>query len=204
MHLDSDHSPGEQPLNEWKKILPAVLLLLLAGGGWIAWKALQSFGGITPARTVSTATVIHQVQSLAQLVTVRYIMEKVVILEDVKWYGESRVLLIAHGITKAGVDLGQIKQADLRIAGQKIRLRLPRAAITDAYLDEKQTKVIERTTGLLRTFDKNMEQNAREMAINEIRLAAREAGILAEAEERAQLQLRALLHQMGFEQVDFE
>jgi len=38
------------------------------------------------------------------------VLEKVVILEDAKWYGENRVLLLAHGIVKAGMDLKRVTQ----------------------------------------------------------------------------------------------
>jgi hypothetical protein len=130
-------------------------------------------------------------------------MEKVVVLEDVKWYGESRVLLIAHGIAKAGVDLGRLKEGDIQTDGQKITIRLPQPQIIDCYLDEKQTRVVERSTGLLRTFDKDLEQTARQNAVADIRIAARTAGILKDADERARWQLMILFHQMGFQQVEF-
>ena len=41
--------------------------------------------------------------------TVKYVLEKVVVLEDAKWYGENRVILVAHGIVKAGVDLQKLQ-----------------------------------------------------------------------------------------------
>src|SRR6266567_2170111 len=72
-----------------------------------------------------TTSVIHEVQSLSELVTVKYVMEKVVVLEDVKWYGESRVLLLAHGVVKAGVDLKRLQPADVAISGKTISVRLP-------------------------------------------------------------------------------
>ena len=52
-----------------------------------------------------TTSVVHEVQALSELVTVKYVMEKAVILDDVKWYGENHVLLLAHGVVKAGIDL---------------------------------------------------------------------------------------------------
>src|SRR6266568_5251045 len=113
--------------------------------------------GATP-KIQSTATILQQVQTLSELVTVKYVLEKVVILEDVKWYGENRVLLVAHGIVKAGMDLQEIKPQDLRMDDKKVILKLPRAKITDLYLDDHQTRVVDRTTGLLRTFDKDFEQ----------------------------------------------
>ncbi len=149
---------------------------------------------------LNTATVVQQVQTLSQLVTVKYVMEKVVVLEDVKWYGENRVLIVAHGVVKAGIDLQRLTPSDVTIFGKTILLRLPSPQITDAYLDDSQTRVIDRTTGLLRAFDKDLEQTARQNAVDDIRRAARTAGILKDADDRAREQLTNFLHQKGFEE----
>jgi len=152
-----------------------------------------------PPRIQSTATIVQQVQTLSELVTVKYVLEKVVILDDIKWYGENRVLLVAHGIVKAGVDLQEIKPEDVRVEDKKILLKLPRARITDVYLDDQKTRVVDRSTGLLRAFDKDLEQNARRQAIDDLRIAARSNRIYEDAEERARLQLANLFHQLGYE-----
>jgi hypothetical protein len=165
--------------------------------------AHQGSGGV---KAYNTAVVLQQVQSLSQLVTVKYVMEKVEVLEDVKWVpgiGENRVLMIAHGIVKAGLDLSKLHDGDLAISGKSVRLRLPPPQITDAYLDEKQTRVVERTTGLIRSFDKDLEQTARQNALDDIRRAARTSGILADANERARAQLTHLFQGLGFETVQF-
>lgn len=155
------------------------------------------------SRILNTASVLRQVQTLSQLVTVKYVIEKVTILEDAKWYGENKVLLLAHGVVKGGVDLSQIKVSDIQVHEKRIQLKLPQATITDVYLDEEKTRVIERSTGLLRTFDTQLEQNARRQAVDDLRRAARNGGIYDEANERARLQLKGLLISLGFEQVDF-
>jgi hypothetical protein len=181
----------------------ALVAVALGAGLWLGalfWRAAAPPGG---PRFYDTPTVLRQVQSLAQLVTVKYVLEKVVVVEDVKWFGENRVLLVAHGVVKAGVDLQRLKPEDVRVSGRAVAVRLPPAEITDAYLDDKQTRVIERTTGLLRVFDKDLEQKARQHAAGEIRRAAREAGILQEANERARAQVERLLRDLGFEQVEF-
>ena len=152
-----------------------------------------------PPRIQSTATIVQQVQTLSELVTVKYVLEKVVILDDIKWYGENRVLLVAHGIVKAGVDLQEIKPEDVRVEDKKILLKLPRARITDVYLDDQKTRVVDRSTGLLRAFDKDLEQNARRQAVEDLRIAARSNRIYEDAEERARLQLANLFHQLGYE-----
>lgn len=151
---------------------------------------------------VNTTTVVRQIQTLNELVTVRFAMEKVVVLEDARWYGDSRVTLIAHGTVKAGLDLQQVGAGDIRIDGRNIRMTLPPAIVTDAYLNDRETQVLERATGLMRTFDKTLEQEARKQAVGHLIVAAKKNGILGEAEERAKLQLQALLFQAGFEQVD--
>lgn len=185
-------------------IAVAILFVVVFAGGlflgfkipaWIGWG-----GGV---KIYSTSALLQQVQTLAQLVTVKYVIEKAVVVEDVKWYGESRVLLLAQGVVKAGVDLSQLKPEHIEISGRRLTLRLPRPQITDVYLDETQTRVIERETGLLRAFDKNLEQTARQTALDDIGRAARRSGILKDAEERARTQLTELLRGMGFEEVTF-
>ena len=180
-----------------------ILGLVLAIGAGVAlfvallWVPLPLSSA--PPRIQNTATMLKQVQTLSELVTVKYVLEKVVILEDIKWYGENRVLLVAHGVVKAGVDLQEIKPEDVRVDDKKVVMKLPRARITDAYLDDQKTRVVDRTTGLLRTFDKDLEQSARRQAVADLSISARFNGINSDAEERARLQLSNLFHQLGLE-----
>ena len=150
-----------------------------------------------------TDTVVEQIQSLSDLVTVKYVVEKVVVLDDVRWYGESRVLLLAHGVVKAGIDLKRLKPGDVVVSGKTITVHLPPPQMTDAYLDDTKSKVIDHETGLLRTFDKDLEQNAREEAVLDIRRAAINNGIMNDASDRAQLELALFLHQAGYDNVKF-
>jgi hypothetical protein len=179
------------------------VFLMGAGIGFIAprWVALFQKSSV-----YNTSNLLVQVQTVSELVTVKYVLEKVVILEDVKWIaglGESRVLLLAHGVVKAGIDLSKLQEGDFKVDGRKVTIKLPPARITESYLDDKETRVIERSTGLLRTFDKDLEQAARQTAVEDIRRAARTGGILQEADSRAKAQLTALLKQLGFEKVEF-
>lgn len=189
-----------------KKLRPILMLVvflgIVAGGVWLGLFLTRFLKGTGPTFR-NTATILQQVQTISELVTVKYVMEKVVVLEDVKWYGENRVLLVAHGVAKAGVDLSQLKEGDIQTNGDRITIRLPQPQIIDCYLDEKHTSVIERSTGLLRTFDKDLEQTARRQAVADMRTSARVNGILKDADDRVRWQLIFLFHQMGFQQVDF-
>lgn len=188
----------------WLWIVVALLMTALAIIALLGVMVMRSMTNPGSVRVLNTATVLKQVQTVSELVTVKYVMEKVVVLEDVKWYGESRVLLVAHGVVKAGVDLSQLSEGDIQLDGQSATIGLPPAQIIDAYLDDKRTHIVERSTGLLRTFNKDLEQSARQNAVADIRTAARVNGILKDAEERARLQLAVLFHQLGFQEVHFK
>src|SRR5664280_2661157 len=113
----------------------------------------------------NTTRVVHEVQSLSDLVTVKYVMNKVVVLEDVKWYGENRVLLLAQGVVKAGIDLKRLKPEDVAITGKKICLHLPPTQITDAYLDDAASQVIDHTTGFLRACSRSLSKARRKPVV---------------------------------------
>jgi len=188
-------------------IVGFLALALIFGLGLLIGIVLPRMAGLgsTP-RTYNTAVLLRQVQTLSQLVTVKYVLEKVVILEDPPQNpvrrllpDETRVILVAHGIVKAGVDLSRLKNGDLKLSGNRIEITLPAAQITDSYLDDTQTKVIERSTSFLRDFNKDLEQNARQTAVDDIRRAAKSSGILKDADERARAQLRLLFEELGFE-----
>ena len=161
-------------------------------------------------RVENTATIIQQVQTLSDLVTVKYVMQKVEFLDSPPGttlgmfvQGDNKVWLLAQGIVKAGIDLKKIKADDVAISGKSLTIKLPKPQITDAYLDETQTKVIERTTGFLRSLDKDLEQTTRQYAVGDIRRAAQQNGILNDANERARMELRTFFQQAGFGTVEF-
>ncbi|MEO5801944.1 MAG: DUF4230 domain-containing protein [Verrucomicrobiota bacterium] len=164
----------------------------------------QKFSRVNqPPQIQNTSTLLKQVQTISELSTVKYVFEKLVVLEDVKWYGENKVLLVAHGIVKAGIDFQRLGTNDIRVSEKKISIALPPPQITDAYLDDKKTQVLERSTGLMRSFDRDLEQNARRQAVDDLKRAARANGILKEADERARAQLKNLFQQLGFSEVEF-
>lgn len=166
------------------------------------------FGRMLPQGTLprigNTTTVIKQIQSLNELSTVRYTLEKVVILEDVRWYGGNRVVLVASGVVKAGVDLGKMSENDIQISDHILTIKLPRAEVLDAYLKDRETQVLDRSTGLFREFDKDLEQEARKQAVGQMLVAAKKNGIIADAEERAALQLQIFFGKLGFKEVRIE
>ena len=185
-----------------------MMLGLLAVGVYVGLTVARWRGG--GLRVENTATIIQQVQTLSDLVTVKYVMQKMEFVDSPPGstlgqfiQGDNKVWLLAQGIVKAGIDLKKIAPGDVAISGKALTLTLPKPEITDAYLDDSQTKVIERTTGFLRSLDKDLEQTTRQYAVDDIRRAAQQSGILNDANERARTELRTFFQQAGFEPVEF-
>jgi Protein of unknown function (DUF4230) len=155
-------------------------------------------------RIPPTASLVTQIQTLNEWVTVKYIVEKVVKLEsEPSLLGQDRVILLAHAVVKAGIDLTQLQPGDVQVASKRITISLPNSKIVDCYLDEKRTEVWEHKTAFWRPMDSGLEQSARRQALEQIRMAAAEQGIQKEATERAHAQLSLLLRNLGFESVSF-
>jgi len=152
----------------------------------------------------NTATFLQSIKGVNQLVAVQYNMEKVIVLEDPpknvfgQWVtGDSRVILVASGVVKAGVDLDKLTVNDLKLSGTNLIIRLPRSEITDVYLDDNKTQVVEHKTGFMRRFDAKLPQLARQQALDEIRRAARYSGIQDEADTRARASLKQIMEPLG-------
>src|SRR2546430_14135180 len=87
-------------------------LAIIFTTGLVIGLLLRHLAGFAGSRgtVYNTSTLLQQVQTLSELVTVKYVMEKVVIEEDPPQStirrllpDDTRVILIAHGIVKAGV-----------------------------------------------------------------------------------------------------
>jgi hypothetical protein len=187
----------------------AVAFVFIAGA-WFGIKLTRLLSPGSGVHELNTAVIVQQVQTLSDLVTVKYVLEKVEIVQSPPAsmlgqfvQGQNRVLLLAHGIVKAGIDLKRLRPEDVAITGKKITLHLPPPQVTDAYLDEQQTQVIDWEKGFLRDFDKDLETTARQNAVDDISRAARKAGILKDADDRARTELAVFLNRVGFEQVEF-
>src|SRR3569833_1981806 len=111
---------------------------------WIGLKIGRHISSQGPHRMYETPVLLQQVQTLSELVTVKYVVEKIEIWDDPPsgWRqfvaGDNRILLLARGVVKAGVDFSKLKAADIKVQGKTIWINLPPARITDAYLDDKE------------------------------------------------------------------
>jgi hypothetical protein len=175
--------------------------------GVIATQMSQLFHP-TPTVIPDPVTIVHEVQELARLETMQYTVEKVIIAETGQGpfgflFGD-RLLLVAHGVVIAGVDLEKLEPEDLWIddAGQ-VYLRLPESEVFITSLDNEKSFVYDRDTGLLTRGDINLEATARMAAEEEIVHAALEDGILEQAQINAENYLYRMMRSLGFPDVIF-
>ena len=154
---------------------------------------------------MSSETVIKQIESLNRLETASFTIEKII---DAKTNGNvfqqflfgDRLLLIAQGKVVAGFDLSKITKDDIVVDNQArtLNLTLPAPEILTTTIDNNQTRVYDRRTGVLTKGDPNLESQARAEAQKVVRMAACTGGILNEASKNAQTQLITLFKGIGF------
>lgn len=205
-------------------LVVALLLVILAGMLlWLApqierWlnagqaartlgEQLETYMNPTPTVRPSPGTIVRQVQNLSRLETAAYTVEKVITAESgqdaLAFLFGDRLIFIAHGQVIAGVDLSQVREGDIVVTDDdRVVVALPAAEVFVVTLDNEQSYVYDRDTGLL-GMNPGLETAARQAAEAEILDAALEDGILELAEANARAYLRQLIMSFGFQDVIF-
>jgi hypothetical protein len=210
----------------WAYAFSAIGLLILALGVYVVLGTVRS--AATPIQSLSQqigtqiAQVLHptptvrpdpvaivrEVRALARLETIQYTVERVIIAEAGQGpfgflFGD-RLLLVAHGMVIAGVDLGRLQPADIEFDDLgRVYFRLPEPEVFVAALDNDKSYVYDRETGLLTRGNVQLEAEARRSAEASIRQTALEDGILEQARVNAESYLYGLLRTLGYTDVVF-
>jgi hypothetical protein len=168
----------------------------------------QSIFNPTPTIYPSSVTIVRAVRPLARLETVQYTVEKVITAEIGQGvfgplFGD-RLIFVAHGEVIAGVDLSKLQDGDIQVSPDGTAIvTLPAAEIFVATLDNDESYVYDRETGLFTEGDINLETQARQAAEDQIEAAALEDGILEQAQVNAEAYLRSLILALNVEDVVF-
>ena len=204
-----------RPSFPWVRTFLFGFLLALFAVGLIIWLAtgtgllslLRAYRGGTLIH-IDQPTVVRQIQQLQRLETVSFTMDKIISGEHdspylPKFLVSDRLLLVVHGEVIGGVDLSKLEPADVVVQGQSISLRLPQAKILVTRLDNEQTRVYSRDTGLFSSPDPNLESEVRQEAERQLQEAAMQGNILKTADGNARSTISSLLQGLGFKKVDF-
>lgn len=201
-------------------LLFALILALLLGAAGFAllvrhatvgvWDRIASLAtGRSLNIDTSVPAVVDKIQKLQRLETVTYSMDSVVegsrsstVLPD--FLVGDRLLLVVHGQSIAGVDLGLLRPGDVQISGKSIHVHLPPPQIFVTKLDNAHTRVYSRTTGVLVPADPNLETEVRQKAEAQLQQSAIADGILNTARANARATVSSLLYGLGFEKVEVD
>ncbi len=212
----------DRKLNLNTIILVLILVVLVAGGVAVVWsvrqvtqplaeaeRALQrQFEQITnPTPTIEPdpVTIVREVRSLSRLETAAYTVEKIITAESRQgpfaFLVGDRLIFVAHGQVIAGVDLEKLDESDITIEGEGVvHVALPEAEVFVTVLDNEQSYVFNRDTGVI-GMNVELETAARRAAEEEILSAALEDGILDMAQRNAESYIRHLILTLGFSEV---
>jgi hypothetical protein len=158
----------------------------------------------TPTPTPTPQVTISEIRALGRLETAQFFLQTVIDLEDEpsnlweQMLGTDKLLLVAGGEVVAGFDLSKMEQQDVTVRGRHITIVLPPPEILYSRVDNKETFVYERQSGLFRRPDPRLEGQARQLAEQAMVERALRGEILRHAEANGQRYVEALLHSFGF------
>lgn len=191
-------------------------LLILIG----VWRAGSSVFGLVesvfnpppspPVVSVPTM-VVNQIQGVSELTTAVFTMESIVPTEQDRKFGNftvgtTRLLYIAQGEVRAGVDLSQLTAEDVQVneAENSVIVTIPPAKILDHKLDINRSRVYDYDRGFLNLgpdVAPQLQSLAQQKTLEKVVSAACEQGILEQARDRAELTIQELLTANNYQQV---
>lgn len=152
-----------------------------------------------PAETLS------MLQEIQELGTVEYSVTKVVKVNDNKtWFkpGDRKILITCEAIVKAGINLEDLTENNIRRTGKTITIQLPPPKILSVNLPPDKIKVAFEKVSMFRDpFTGRERDELMVQAEEQIRRSGGELGIIDQAKINTQLLLSRLLKQLGFQKV---
>lgn len=171
-------------------------------------KALQSVvANPQPAAQADVQSlVIQQVRDASELTTALYSLQAVVptrrdaTLAGVV-LGTTRLLYIAQGEVRAGVDLSQLSPQAIQIEGDRVQVQLPSPRILSQSIDVNRSRVYDYNRGFLNLgpdVAPELQSLAQQEALQQVVQAACRDGVLERASDRARLVVTQLLRGAGY------
>jgi hypothetical protein len=191
-------------------LITLAAVALVAAGGYLFWRAARRIldARLTPREEqIDLSALVTRVRELSRLETAS--MRVIHISTITQSYdlvpntlAGDKMTFLATGDVIAGLDLSQVKPADVWREGDgTLVLRLPPPQILVTRLDNSQSRVLTRNTGMLRRADINLESRVREHAEAGIRNEAIRKGILDLATQNGEKKLADFLHTVGVQKV---
>jgi hypothetical protein len=182
---------------------PAAFVAVAAMG--FAWLRSRPEDGGRDVRVHASSTVVRSLRDIARLETTSLHVEKVIDVKDRQerlhglLQGEDALLFVASGEVVVGVDLGKLRDEDVRFdeATKTATVTLPEPEVFSARFDELRSYVHSRDTDIVAKRNEQLESVARREAIAAFEAAGRDKDVTARAKQQAEKELRALAAAWG-------
>lgn len=176
----------------------------------VLFLAFRRFGAAPAAlqQTLTPPAIVTSIQQLSSLVTVKYVVQKAVGLEEQKVpFGSEKILLFVLAEVLAGVELDKLDGGRVTAdGGARFTIALPPPRILHVIIDDKETRVWDRRITWWTPWvppNMDLERQARLAGKDAIEKAALEMGILSQAKQNAEVTIRGLLMGLGAKSVVF-
>src|SRR5919202_779910 len=140
--------------------------------------------------TQTTESTVLGIKRLNELATAEMTAQVVVTEQkDIRVFSQplprfltgQRVLLIARGEVRAGIDMDELREDDVRVDGKKVTVDLPKARILDTNLDEDKTKLYDWDRGVFIRGDYSLVEEARRDAVVQLEQTTRDESLADKA-----------------------
>jgi len=200
----------------WAKILSAVVLVLVILGAGLQLSLLPGLRDVfrEESHDRTGPTLLKSIQDMSRYDAASGNFQVVVDLEkDTKYLPDAvrgtRTLYVGAGTVDAYVDLGKIRDKDVKVNKDRTSatLKLPHAALGKPALDPDQSYAVSKQRGLLDRLgdvfsdNPNDERAVQRLAARHIGDAAKKTELTARAEENTTGMLKGLLGSLGFKEV---
>jgi hypothetical protein len=179
-----------------------------AGEGFVS--RMENLFALPPQPTMVVdvrGVVVKQVQGLSELTTVLYNMQTVVSVSQDQTFGpftigQTKLLYVAQGEVRGGIDLSEIKQEDVNVVSDTIIIRLPPPKMIDKKIDVDKSYVYDFSRGgIFAPEGIDFQTRAERQALSQIVQAACDNQVLEKANEEAETAIGALLSASGYRSV---
>jgi hypothetical protein len=144
-----------------------------------------------PVRDGIVIPTVERIQALSEVTTMRYNYANIITGQTempallASLYGESLVM-VAVGHIEAGINIGDIIEDDISYNDEEntLTIVLPATTLQDCFLDESQSYIAQRNSGIFAQPSPNLDTATRRYAVAQFRDMALEDGILDDAAEQ--------------------
>lgn len=153
-------------------------------------------------KIADSAIIVKKIQKISELSTIKYITEVIIPASKDGLIGRSRLLYIARGEVKAGIDLKQMNEENIKIdpKNRTIEVLLPPPQILNKKIDVNNSNVYEYRKGwfnLDADIAHKLQTQAQRDALKKITVAACKSGIIESANDSAELFIESILKEIG-------